>query len=283
MLRSMFVAPDPGRLRLRFATRAVLGISLAVTLCALVGHTLVAAIIAGLAALLALFTVTTTRRCAARPSPPRCCPPWASPSSPSPLSCTTTPCCATSRSWPSWAPGCTRADGAARPLARRLRVHDFFAAQFLHTELPQLPLLYEAIAIALLASSTVRFGLWCYERTAAGPPRCRPSPPPGPRARHHPPAVQATLGGGVALVIGHALSGTLVLGHRRHLVDLREHGVAGRDAVVRGFRRVLGTLIGIAVGVVVVLPLHGALVPTAVIVARRVFGSSTRPLSRTPG
>src|SRR5689334_23282669 len=58
LLKKAFVAPDPGRVRLRFAARAVVGVGLAVALCGLAGHTLVAAITGGLAALLALFTVT---------------------------------------------------------------------------------------------------------------------------------------------------------------------------------------------------------------------------------
>lgn len=53
----MFVAPDPGLLRLRVSVRAVLGISLAVTAAVLCGMSLPASITAGLAALLALFTV----------------------------------------------------------------------------------------------------------------------------------------------------------------------------------------------------------------------------------
>lgn len=52
------MAADPGRMRLRFAMRAVLGIGLAVALCGAVGHSLTGAITGGLAALLALFTVT---------------------------------------------------------------------------------------------------------------------------------------------------------------------------------------------------------------------------------
>jgi hypothetical protein len=43
---------------LRFATRAVLGIGLAVVVCGLAGHSLQGAVTGGLAALLALFTVT---------------------------------------------------------------------------------------------------------------------------------------------------------------------------------------------------------------------------------
>ncbi len=52
------MAPDPGRTRLRFATRAVLGIVVAVAECGLAGHCLTGAVTGGLAALLALFTVT---------------------------------------------------------------------------------------------------------------------------------------------------------------------------------------------------------------------------------
>ncbi len=58
MLKKVFMAPDPGRIRLRFATRAVLGIGAAVVACGLAGHSLTGAITGGLAALLALFTVT---------------------------------------------------------------------------------------------------------------------------------------------------------------------------------------------------------------------------------
>ncbi|MFH9397218.1 hypothetical protein [Streptomyces sp. NPDC017556] len=58
MLKRVFVAPDPGRVRLRSAGRGVLGVSLAVALCGLAGHSLVAAVAGGLAALLALFAVT---------------------------------------------------------------------------------------------------------------------------------------------------------------------------------------------------------------------------------
>ncbi len=60
MLKRMLVAPDPGRLRLRNATRAVVGIGLAVTFSGLASHSLPAAVAGGLAALLALFTVTVT-------------------------------------------------------------------------------------------------------------------------------------------------------------------------------------------------------------------------------
>ncbi len=58
MLKKVFMAPDPGRIRLRFAARAVLGIGSAVVVCGLAGHSLTGMITGGLAALLALFTVT---------------------------------------------------------------------------------------------------------------------------------------------------------------------------------------------------------------------------------
>ena len=58
MLKRVFVAPDPGRLRLRFATRAVIGVAAAVAVSETCGLSLTASIVGGLAALLALFTVT---------------------------------------------------------------------------------------------------------------------------------------------------------------------------------------------------------------------------------
>ncbi|NEE60402.1 FUSC family protein, partial [Streptomyces sp. SID8455] len=44
------------------------------------------------------------------------------------------------------------------------------------------------------------------------------------------------------------------------------------ETLVRGFRRVLGTVIGIAAGFFVAIPLDGAGAPTAAIVAVSVFG-----------
>ena len=67
----MFVAPDPGRVRLRAAARAVLGIALAVAVTILAGLPLPAACGGGLAALLAFFIVADPTGCASRRSPPR--------------------------------------------------------------------------------------------------------------------------------------------------------------------------------------------------------------------
>ncbi|GAA2591226.1 hypothetical protein GCM10010304_39970 [Streptomyces roseoviolaceus] len=58
MLKRVFTAADPGRMPLRFATRAVLGIAVAVAVCGLAGHSRTGAVAGGLAALLALFTVS---------------------------------------------------------------------------------------------------------------------------------------------------------------------------------------------------------------------------------
>lgn len=272
MLKSMFVAPDPGRLRLRGATRAVLGISLAVAACALIGHTLVAAIIAGLAALLALFTVTdTTVRGQAVTT--------------ALLPVVGFPVLALAallHDYPVARDLAFLAVMGAGVYARRWgpRGHSlgvfafmtFFAAQFLHTEPAQLPDLYEAIGIALLASSTVRFGLWCYERHLTPPVALALAERRGLARATTRQAVQATLGGGVALLVGHQLSGDRWYWAIGATWWIFVNTVSRGETLVRGFRRVLGTLIGIAVGAVVVLPLHGALVPTTVLVAVCVFG-----------
>ncbi|MFD9076390.1 FUSC family protein [Streptomyces lasiicapitis] len=272
MLRKMFVAPDPGRLRLRGATRAVLGISLAVAVCGLIGHTLVAAIIAGLAALLALFTVTdaTVRGQAVTTA--------LLPAVGFPVLALA----AVLHDYPVARDLAFLAVMGAGVYARRWgpRGHSlgvfafmtFFAAQFLHTVPAQLPDLYEAIGIALLASSATRFGLWCYERRLPPPTVPALAQSRGLARATTRQAVQATLGGGVALVIGHALSGDRWYWAIGATWWIFVNTVSRGETLVRGFRRVLGTLIGIAVGAVVVLPLHGAVVPTAVIVAVCVFG-----------
>lgn len=84
--------------------------------------------------------------------------------------------------------------------------------------------------------------------------------------------MQATLGGAFALGLGQVLS------------DQRWYWAVGAtwwvfvnttsrgETLVRGFRRVLGTVIGIAAGFFVAIPLDGAGAPTAAIVAVSVFG-----------
>ncbi|MFI9627953.1 FUSC family protein [Streptomyces sp. NPDC052042] len=272
MLKRMFVSPDPGRLRLRGALRAVLGIGLAVSLCGLAGHSLVAAITGGLAALLALFTVldTTVRGQAVTTAllPVAGFPVLA--------------LAAVLHDHPVARDAAFLAVMGLGVYARRWgpRGHSlgvfafmaFFTTQFLHTLPRQLPELYSAIALSLLASSAVRFGLWCYERRL--PAAAAPAPLPGrglARVTTRQ-AVQATAGGAVALAAGQLLSEQrwywAVGAAWWVFVNTTSRG----ETLVRGFRRVLGTLIGVPLGLAVVVPLHGAAVPSAVVVALGVFG-----------
>src|SRR5689334_17501373 len=152
----MFVAPDPGRARLRFASRAVLGIGLAVVVCGLAAHSLVGAVTGGLAALLALFTVTdaTVRGQAVTTAL---------------LPAVGLPVLAAA------------AELHDHPVARDLAFlavvafMTFFVAQFLHARAGQLPELYAAVLLSVLTAAAVRFGLWCYERRL--PPAPVPAAP----------------------------------------------------------------------------------------------------------
>ncbi|KUL61772.1 FUSC family protein [Streptomyces sp. NRRL S-1521] len=272
MLKRMFVAPDPGRTRLRFASRAVLGIAGAVAVCGLAGHSLVAAITGGLAALLALFTVgdATVRGQAITTAL---------------LPAVGFPVLAVAallHDVPVARDAAFLAVMGAGVYARRWgpRGHSlgvfafmmFFATQFLHTVPRQLPELYAAVLLSLCAAAAVRFGAWCYERRL--PPAAVPPPHPGvglarTTTRQ---AVQAVAGGAFALAAGQVLS------------DQRWYWAVGAtwwvfvntassgETLVRSFRRVLGTVIGVALGLVVAVPLNGAPVPSALIVAVSVFG-----------
>lgn len=175
MLKRAFVAPDPGRIRLRFASRAVLGIGLAVVVCGLVGHSLVAAITGGLAALLALFTVTdpTVRGQAVTTA--------LLPAVGFPVLALA----AVLHDHPVARDAAFLAVMGAGVYARRWgpRGHSlgvfafmaFFSTQFLHTLPRQLPELYSAVALSVLCAAAVRFGLWCYEQPADRPRRARPA------------------------------------------------------------------------------------------------------------
>ncbi|WBO67947.1 FUSC family protein [Streptomyces camelliae] len=272
MLKRMFVAPDPGRARLRFAARAVLGIGLAVVVCFLAGHSLVGAVTGGLTALLALFTVTdaTVRGQAVTTAL---------------LPAVGVPVLAAAaelHAFPVARDLAFLAVVGAGVYARRWgpRGHSlgvfafmtFFVAQFLHATPQQLPELYAAVLLSVLSAAVVRFGLWCYERRL--PPAAVPSPPAGTglarvTTRQ---AVQATAGAGFALVVGQLVSGQrwywAVGATWWVFVNTASRG----ETLVRGFRRVLGTLIGIGLGFLVAVPVHGAPVPTAVLVTVAVFG-----------
>ncbi|MET7370241.1 FUSC family protein [Streptomyces sp. NPDC005566] len=272
MLKRMFAAADPGRLRLRSGARAVLGIGLAVVVCGLAGHSLVGAITGGLAALLALFTVTdpTVRGQALTTA--------LLPAAGLPVLALA----ALLHDQPVARDVAFLAVMGAGVYARRWgpRGHalgvfafmSFFVTQFLHTLPAQLPELYSAVVLSLLASSAVRFGFWCYERRLPAPSVLAPVAGRGLARATTRQAIQATAGGAFALLVGQLLSEQrwywAVGATWWVFVNTASRG----ETLVRGFRRVLGTLIGIPVGLIVVVPLHGAAVPTAVVVAAGVFG-----------
>ncbi|MFF4834178.1 FUSC family protein [Streptomyces sp. NPDC001315] len=272
MLKKVFMAPDPGRVRLRFAARAVLGIGLAVVGCGLAGHSLAGTVTGGLAALLTLFTVTdaTVRGQAV------------------------TTALLPAVGLPVLAAAAVLHD---RPVARDLtflavvgvgvyarrwgpRGHSlgvfafmtFFIAQFLHATTGQLPQLYAAVVLSVLAAAAVRFGFWCYERRL--PAAAVPAPPGGTglarvTTRQ---AVQATAGAGFALVVGQLVSGQRWYWAVGATWWIFVNTASRGETLVRGFRRVLGTVIGIGLGLLVAVPVNGAAVPTAALVAVCVFG-----------
>ncbi|MCX3060150.1 FUSC family protein [Streptomyces beihaiensis] len=273
MLKRAFVAADPGRMRLRFAGRGVLGVGFAVTLCGIAGHSLVAAVTGGLAALLALFTVAdpTVRGQAVTTAL---------------LPVVGLPVLALAAVLHDAPPARDLAFVAvvgAGVYARRWgpRGHSlgvfafmmFFASQFLRTTPGGLPELYAAVLLSLAASSAVRFGLWCYERRLPAPAAVAAPPGGGTglariTTRQ---AVQATTGAALALAAGQVMS------------DQRWYWAVGAtwwvfvnttsrgETLVRGFRRLLGTVLGIVLGFLVAVPLRGEPVATAAIIAVSVF------------
>ncbi|WP_217169505.1 FUSC family protein [Streptomyces sp. AC512_CC834] len=272
MLKRVFMSPDPGRSRLRFAARAVLGIGLAVVVCGLAGTSLVGAVIGGLAALLALFTVTdaTVRGQAVTTA--------LLPVAGLPV----LTAAAVLHDHPV-ARGLTfLAVVGAGVYARRWgpRGHSlgvfafmtFFIAQFLRATTDRLPEMFAAVLLSVAAAAAVRFGLWCYERRRPAP--AVPAPPSGTglariTTRQ---AVQATAGAGFALVVGQLVSGDrwywAVGATWWVFVNTTSRG----ETLVRGFRRVLGTVLGIGLGFLIAVPLAGSAVPTAVLAAACVFG-----------
>uniref|UniRef100_UPI0035DE11F6 FUSC family protein n=1 Tax=Streptomyces broussonetiae TaxID=2686304 RepID=UPI0035DE11F6 len=272
MVKRVFVAPDPGRTRLRFATRAVLGIGLAVVLCGLLGHSLVGAVTGGLAALLALFTVTdaTVRGQA--------------------LTTALLPVVGV--------PVLTAAaELHDHPVARDLtflavvgagvyarrwgpRGHSlgvfafmtFFIAQFLRATPGQLPELYAAVLLSVAAAAAVRFGVWCYERRLPVPPAVVPPGGTGLARVTTRQAVQATAGAAFALVVGQLVSGQRWYWAVGATWWIFVNTTSRGETLVRGFRRVLGTVLGIGLALLVAVPVHGAAVPTALIIAVCVFG-----------
>ncbi|MFF4315381.1 FUSC family protein [Streptomyces sp. NPDC001507] len=272
MLKRVFVAPDPGRVRLRFAARAVLGIGLAVVVCALAGHSVTGAVTGGLAALLALFTVAdaTVRGQAVTTAllPVVGLPVLAA--------------AAELHDVPVARDLVFLAVVGAGVYARRWgpRGHSlgvfafmtFFVAQFLHATPGQLPELYAAVLLSVGSAAAVRFGLWCYERRLPPPPVPAPSAGTGLARVTTRQAVQATAGAGFALVAGQLVSGQRWYWAVGATWWIFVNTASRGETLVRGFRRVLGTVIGVALGLLVAAPVHGAPVPTAVLVAVAVFG-----------
>ncbi|MFD1657713.1 FUSC family protein [Streptomyces caeni] len=268
----MFTAPDPGLLRLRVALRAVLGIGLAVTVCEAAGLSPAASVAGGLAALLALFTVAdpTVRGQAVTTA--------LLPAAGLPVLVFAT----SLHDVPVVRDAVWLAVVFAGVHARRwgprgnalgiFAFMGFFTAQFLHAVPGLLPELSAAVVLSLAAASAVRFGVWCVERRT--PPPAAPAPLDGkglarPATRQ---ALQATAACAVAVAAGQVLS------HERWywavgtvwwiFVNTASRG----ETLVRGFRRVLGTVTGVAAGLLIAVPLHGAPVPTAALAAVCVFG-----------
>ncbi|GAA1376356.1 FUSC family protein [Streptomyces beijiangensis] len=268
----MFAAPDPGLLRLRSAARAVVGIGGAVAVCGVTGHSLVAAVTGGLAALLALFTVNdaTVRDQALTTAL---------------LPVAGFPVLALASGLhdvPLVRDAAFLAVVGAGVYARRWgpRGHavgifafmTFFITQFLHATPAQLPELYTAVALALLVSSTVRFGLWCFERRMRPP--AVPAPPGGrglARATTRQ-AVQATAACAFALALGQALSQDRWYWAVGTVWWIFVNTASRGETLVRGFRRVLGTLVGVPAGLLIAIPLHGDPVASSVLVALCVAG-----------
>ncbi|MFJ1747410.1 FUSC family protein [Streptomyces sp. NPDC088116] len=267
----MFVAPDPGRLRLRNATRAVMGIALAVAAAELCGFSLVASITGGLAALVALFTVTDATVRAQRIT-----------TALFPVAGFPVLALATTLH------GVTLARDAAfltvvfcgvyarrwGPRGNALGIFafmSFFMTQFLHAVPAQLPELYASVSLALLVAGAVRFVIWPIERR--NPPVAPPPGLPGgglarPTTRQ---AFQATAACLAALSIGQVLSEDRWYWAVGTVWWIFVNTTSRGETLIRGFRRVLGTVTGIAVGLLVAIPLHGAPVPTAALVALCVF------------
>ncbi|WP_328745109.1 FUSC family protein [Streptomyces sp. NBC_00285] len=272
MLKRVFMSPDPGRVRLRFATRAVLGIGLAVMLCGLAGHSLTGAVTGGLAAMLALFTVTdaTVRGQAVTTA---LLPAVGLPVLTAAAALHDHP---VARDLTFLA--VVGAGGYARrwgPRGHSLGIFafmTFFVAQFLHATAGDLPELYAAVLLSLLTVAAVRFGLWCYERRL--PPAPVPAPPGGvglARVTTRQ-AIQATAGAGFALVVGQLISGQRWYWAVGATWWIFVNTASRGETLVRGFRRILGTVIGIGLGLLVAVPLRGTPTPTAVLVAVCVFG-----------
>ncbi|MDX3071531.1 FUSC family protein [Streptomyces sp. NPDC088354] len=270
----MFHAPDPGRVRLRAASRAVLGVGSAVASVAAAGLPLPAVVAGGLAALLALFVV-------ADPGPAR----QAVTTALMPVAGFPVLALAV---WLHAVPAARDAAFLAvvfagvyarrwGPRGHALGVFAFmmfFVAQFLRAGPALLPALCGAVGLGLGSAALVRFGVWCYERGAARAPGPVPVLPQGrglrrPTTRQ---AFQALLAAGIAVAAGQALSQDRWYWAVGTVWWIFVNTASRGETLIRGFRRMLGTVAGILGGLAVALPLHGAPAPTAALLAVCVFG-----------
>ncbi|GHB54199.1 FUSC family protein [Streptomyces cirratus] len=266
------MAPDPGLMRLRNSLRAVVGVGLAVAAAQAVGLSLTASITGGLAALLALFTVLDANVRAQRVTTALL------PVAGFPVLSVATAL----HDLPLVRDLAFLAVVFAGVYARRWgpRGHalgifafmNFFITQFLHAVPAQLPELFAAVGLALLAAGAARFVLWPIERRT--PPPAAPPGLPGtglarPTTRQ---AFQATAACAFALGIGQALSEDRWYWAVGTAWWIFVNTASRGETLVRGFRRVVGTVTGIAAGLLVAVPLHGAPAPTAALVAVCVFG-----------
>ncbi|MDC0766989.1 FUSC family protein [Streptomyces sp. HD] len=268
----MFVAPDPGRLRLRNATRAVIGVAAAVAVSEVCGLSLTASITGGLAALLALFTVTDAtvrdQRITTALLPLAGFPVLA-------LAATlhgTTPARDAAFLAVVFGGVYARRWGPRGHALGIFAFMNFFITQFLHAVPAQLPELYTAVSLALFAAGATRFVFWPIERRT--PPAAVPAALPGtglarPTTRQ---AFQATVASALALLVGQLLSEDRWYWAVGTAWWIFVNTASRGETLIRGFRRVFGTVTGIAVGLLVAVPLHGAPAPTAALVAVCVFG-----------
>jgi uncharacterized membrane protein YccC len=85
-------------------------------------------------------------------------------------------------------------------------------------------------------------------------------------------AIQATAGAGFALVVGQLLSGQRWYWAVGATWWIFVNTTSRGETLVRGFRRLLGTVIGIGLGLLVAMPVHGDPAVTAALAAVCVFG-----------
>jgi hypothetical protein len=272
---SLIGAPDPGRLRLRAGARAVLGIGTGSAAVLAAGLGLGPAVAGGLAALLALFTVAdTTVAAQARTT--------------AMLPVTGLPVLALAAALHG-VPAARDAAFVAVVLggvyARRWGPRGnafgvfafmmFFVAQFLHATPAALPRLCAAVVLAVAGAAAVRFGVWCYELglpTVPAPSAPVPLEGHGLRAPGTRLAMQAGAAAALAIGAGEAISAQrwywAVAAVWWIFVNTTHRG----ETLVRGFRRMLGTVAGAVAGLAAALPLHGAALPSALLLAVCVFG-----------